>query len=223
VDLLCGFIELGEDFRVFNSCAYFAGGALRCVHRKVYLPTYSIFDEARYFAAGETVRAFDLWADESRLAKASGLGKLRCGAIICEELWHPSVAYLLAQDGAQILLAHSAAVDKGLRDDKGRAAGLHVWEVLACSAAVSSGAFLAWANRVGEEGALRFFGSSFITDPGGRVIARTEPYAEEVKVCEIEFSEVRRARVSTPLLRDERLELTTRELERIMRARFGDK
>ena len=89
VDLFCGFIELGADFRVFNSCAYFAGGALRHVHRKVYLPTYGLFDEARYFAAGDTVRAFDLWADESKLAKASGLGKLRCGAIICEELWHP--------------------------------------------------------------------------------------------------------------------------------------
>lgn len=221
IDLLCGFIELGEDFRVFNSCAYFAGGALRHVHRKVYLPTYSFFDEGRYFGLGETVRAFDLWADESRLAKASGLGKLRCGAIICEELWHPSVAYLLAQDGAQMLLTHSAAIDKGKRDDKGRAAGLQTWEVLLRAAAISSGAFLAWTNRVGEEGALKFFGSSFIADPNGRVIAQAQAYEQELKVCEVDFSEVRRARLTTPLLRDERLDLTTRELERIQRTRFS--
>lgn len=221
VDLLCGFIELGEDFRVFNSCAYFAGGELRHVHRKVYLPTYGIFDEARYFAAGDTVRAFDLWADESRLAKASGMGKLRCGAIICEELWHPSIAYLLAQDGAQMLLAHSAAADKGLRDGQGRAAGLQVWEVLARSAAVSAGVFLAWTNRIGEEGALRFFGSSFIADPGGRIIAQAQAYEQEVKVCAVEFGELPATRVATPLLRDERLELTARELERIQRARFN--
>jgi predicted amidohydrolase len=218
-DLLCGFIELGEDFRVFNSCAYFAGGALRHLHRKVYLPTYGIFDEGRYFAAGETVRAFDLWADGSRLAKASGQGRLRCGVIICEELWHPSVAYLLAQDGAQMLVAQTAAVDKGERDGEGRAAGLQVWETLARAAAVSSRAFLALANRTGAEGELCFFGSSFVVDPDGRVMARARAYAEELKLCEIQFDEVRRARTSMPLLRDERLELTARELARIQHAR----
>jgi predicted amidohydrolase len=222
-DVLCGLIELGEDFRVFNSCAYFAGGALRHLHRKVYLPTYGLFDEGRYFAPGDTVRAFDLWADESKLAKASGLGRLRCGALICEELWHPSVAYLLAQDGAQMLLAHIAGVDKGERDSAGRAAGLGVWEALARAAAVSAGAFLALANRAGAEGELRFFGSSFIADPRGRIRAQAQPYAEELKVCRIEFDEARQTRLGMPLLRDERLELTARELKRIARARFGMK
>ena len=221
IDLLCGFIELGEDYRLFNSCAYFAGGAVRHVHRKVYLPTYGIFEEGRYFAAGDQVRSFDLWADESRLAKASGGGRLRCGVIICEELWHPSVAYLLAQDGAQMLLAQVAAADKGERDGEGRAAGLTSWEALAAAAALSSGAFLALANRTGVEGALRFFGSSFVADPRGRVIGRALPYEEELRVCEIDFGEVRRTRVAMPLLRDERLELTARELGRIQRARFG--
>jgi len=220
VDLLCGFIELGEDFRVFNSCAYLAGGGLRHVHRKVFLPTYGPFNEGRYFAAGETVRAFDLWADESRLAKASGAGRLRCGAIICEELWHPSVAYLLAQDGAQMLLAHIAGADKGERDGEGRAAGLSVWEALATAAAVGSGAFLALANRVGVEGELRFFGSSFVVAPNGRVIDQAAPYEAEQRNCELDFGEVRRTRAAMPLLRDERLELTSRELERIKRARF---
>jgi predicted amidohydrolase len=221
LDLLCGFIELSEDFRVFNSSAYYAGGALRHLHRKVYLPTYGIFEEGRYFAAGGSVRAFDLWADESRLAKASGLGRLRCGVIICEELWHPSVAYLLAQDGAQMLLAHAAATDQGERDDEGRAASLQAWEALAMAAALSSGAFLALVNRTGAEGSLHFFGSSLVVDPRGRMTARALPDEEDVRVWDLDFGEVRRARTAMPLLRDERLELTARELERIRRARFG--
>ncbi len=221
IDWLAGLIELGEDFRIFNSAVYTAGGALRHIHRKVYLPTYGIFDEGRYFAPGDRVRAFDLWSDSSRLAKASGLGRLRCGVIICEELWHPSVAYLLAQDGAHLLLVQTAAVDKGRRTCDGRAEGLKVWEALASAAAVSSGAFLVLVSRTGSEGAGCFFGSSFVVDPQGEVIARALPYEEEVKVCELDFNEVRRARQSMPLLRDERLELTVHELNRIQRARYA--
>ncbi len=220
IDLLAGLIELGEDFRIFNSAVYMAGGAQRHLHRKIYLPTYDIFDEGRYFAPGDTVRAFDLWSDSSCLAKTSGLGRLRCGVIICEELWHPSVAYLLAQDGAHLLLVQTAAVDKGRRTCDGRAEGLKLWEALASAAAVSSGAFLVLVGRTGSEGVGCFFGSSFVVNPYGEVIERALPYEEEVKICELDFDEVRRARQSMPLLRDERLELTARELSRIQRARY---
>lgn len=211
-DVLLGFIEFGEDFRIFNSTLYLAGGSIRHQHRKTYLPTYGRFDEAKYFAAGDTVRAFDLWADESRLAKMSGLGRLRMGALICEELWHASVPWLLAQDGAQLMLVQAAA--SGLDS-------LPAWETLAASVAISYGAFILLANNASSEGDGDYFGRSFIIDPAGRRILHGSSSEPELLFGEVDFDQVRVARIAMPLLRDERLELTARELDRIARKRFG--
>ncbi|MEP7270236.1 MAG: nitrilase-related carbon-nitrogen hydrolase [Acidobacteriota bacterium] len=221
IDVHLGFIEQGDDFRIFNSSLYAARGFVRAVHRKTYLPTYGRFDEGRYFAAGDTVRAFDLCADESRLAKSSGVGTLRTGSIICEELWHPSVAWLLGQDGAQLLLVQAAASVPSGSAPGAVPAALQSWEALAVSAAISCGAFVVVANRVGSEADFNYFGCSFVANPTGEVTARAEGAESKVLLVEADFAEVGRARTSMPLLRDERLDLTGRELERISRRRFG--
>ncbi len=220
IDVHFGFIERGEDFRIFNSSAYAAGGMLRHVHRKTYLPTYGRFDEGRYFAAGDTVRAFDLWADESRLAKSSGAGKLRAGSMICEELWHPSVSWLLGQDGAQLLLVQTAAsqADKVAPGD--RPAALQLWEALAVSAAISCGAFVVVANKAGSETDFNYCGGSFVVNPDGQVTVRAGIVEPQILLFEADFEDVVRARTRMPLLRDERLDLTARELDRISRNRY---
>jgi predicted amidohydrolase len=221
IDIFCGLIELGDDFRVFNTAAYLAGGALRHRHRKIYLPTYGRFDEARYFAPGDQVRAFDLWADASRAAKAAGRGRLRAGAAICEDLWHPSISWLLAQDGAQLLVAHASASDAEVSREGAEPSGISSWEKLAAASAIGGGAFIALANRVGEEEEFHYFGCSFIVNPRGEVVARARAYEEELLICEIDFDLLRQTRMAMPLLRDENLELTSRELDRIKRERFG--
>ena len=220
IDVFCGLIELGDDFRVFNTGAYLAGGALRHRHRKIYLPTYGRFDEGRYFARGDHVRAFDLWADASRAAKAAGRGRLRAGAAICEEMWHPSIPWLLAQDGAQLIVAHASASDAEARREDGEPSGIGSWERLVGASAIGGGAFIALANRVGEEEEFQYFGRSFIVNPHGEVIARAGADEEQLLVCEIDFDLVRQTRIAMPLLRDENLELTSRELDRIKRERF---
>ena len=220
IDVLCGLIELGDDFRVFNTAAYLAGGALRHRHRKIYLPTYGRFDEARYFAPGDNIRAFDLWADSSRAAKAAGRGQLRAGIAICEELWHPSISWLLAQDGAQLIVANASASGAEGRREDGEPSGIGSWEKLAAASAIGGGAFVALANRVGEEEEFQYFGCSFIVNPRGEVIARASAYEEDLLICELDFDLVRQTRIAMPLLRDENLELTSRELDRIKRERF---
>lgn len=224
LDIVFGMVELGEDFRVFNSAICLAGGEIRHRHRKVYLPTYGRFDEGRYFAAGDAIRAFDLWADGSRAAKASGRGRLRAGLLVCEDVWHPSVAWLLAQDGAHLLVAQAAASDAPAVDpgqgEPGEPAGVPAWERLATAAAIGGRLYFALANRAGRERDHRFFGRSFIVDPRGEVIARAPAYEEELMICEIDFDLVKRARFEMPLLRDERLDLTARELRRIRHERF---
>ena len=220
IDVHFSFIELGSDFRIFNACAYAAAGELRHVHRKAYLPTYGRFDEGKYFAAGDSVRAFDLWADESRMAKATGTGSLRAGAIICEDLWHPSVAWLLAQDGAQILIVQAGASQTNVCAPAVPEMSLQRWESMAVSAALSSGAFLVLSNKVGKESDYNYFGSSFVVDPRGQITSRAKLWESELLIAEVDFDEVRRVRAEMPLLRDERLDLDVRELSRIVKTRF---
>src|SRR5262245_60707835 len=76
VALVVGFVEESADFHFYNVAAYIAGGEIRHLHRKVYLPTYGMFDEQRYFARGDKVRTFD-----------APFG--RASLLICEDLWHP--------------------------------------------------------------------------------------------------------------------------------------
>jgi predicted amidohydrolase len=74
---VAGLVEESADHRFFNAAVYFEKGEIRHTHRKVYLPTYGMFDEQRYFAAGDRIRVFD-----------SKFGRL--ALLICEDLWHPS-------------------------------------------------------------------------------------------------------------------------------------
>ena len=104
LDLLVGFVDEDDRHRIFASSAYLSQGKLLHTHRKCYLPTYTLFDEGRYFAWGDDIRAFD-----------TQFG--RVGVLICEDFWHASSPYLLWMDGADILLLVSASPGRGLDQD----------------------------------------------------------------------------------------------------------
>jgi predicted amidohydrolase len=205
VDLLIGFVEVAEDYRFFNSSAYLSQGQVLHIHRKIYLPTYSMFDEARYLAPGDVLRTFD-----TRFGRA--------GVLICEDLWHPSTVYLMAQDGAQILLAASAGPGRGLRQPE-HLGSMLAWEAITRSAAQSYMLYVAYCNRVGSEDGVLFSGGSELIDPFGRCLVKAKTFDEDLCLSTINLLEVRRARTLYPLLRDERLDLTLRELRRIYNKR----
>jgi predicted amidohydrolase len=176
-------------------------GRIVHTHRKVYLPTYGFFDESRYLAAGDVLRAFD-----TRFG--------RMGLLICEDLWHPSTIYLMAQDGAQVLIAPSAGPGRGLRlPDK--LGSMYAWEAITRSAAQSYMQYVVYVNRVGSEDGVMFSGGSELIDPFGRCLVKAKTFDEDLGFGEMDALEVRRARTIYPLLRDERLDLTLRELRRI--------
>lgn len=201
VDLVVGFVEVASDYRFFNSSAYVSQGHIVHIHRKLYLPTYAMFDESRYLAPGDVLRAFD-----TRFGRA--------GILICEDLWHPSTLYLMAQDGAQLLLAVSAGPGRGLRmPDK--LGSIYAWESITRSAAQSYMLYVVYVNRVGFEDGAMFSGSSELIDPFGRCLVKANTFDEDLCLGTIDLVEVRRARTLYPLLRDERLDLTLRELQRI--------
>ncbi|MEE9181513.1 MAG: nitrilase-related carbon-nitrogen hydrolase [candidate division NC10 bacterium] len=201
--IVVGFVEESPDHRFFNTAVYFEGGKLRHVHRKLYLPTYGLFDEHRYFAQGDRMQAFD-----TRFG--------RMALTICEDLWHPSTAYLASLDGAQVILCISASPGRGLRPE-GTFANAAAWEHLNRAYAQLFTCFLCFCNRVGYEDGACFWGGSEVIAPTGEVLAKAPQLDEAFLRVTIDRREVQRERIANPLLRDERLDLTVRELKRITR------
>jgi predicted amidohydrolase len=202
VAFVAGIVEESSDHKFFNSAVYFEDGAIRHVHRKVYLPTYGMFDEQRYFARGDRVRAFD-----------SKFGRL--ALLICEDLWHPSTIYLAALDGALAVLCPSASPLRGIVDQQSQDDNARYWEMLNRVYAETYSLFMIYGNRCGFEDGVGFWGGSEIIDPFGERLAKARYYDEDFIAVDAGFEAVRRKRTMSPLLRDEDLDLTINELLRI--------
>ena len=202
MDVVVGFVEEDRRHRFYIAQAYLSGGEVRHVHHKVYLPTYTLFDEGRYFAWGDTVRAFD-----TRFG--------RVGVLICEDFWHASPPYLLWLDGADVLLLHSASPGRGL-DESDRLSSARWVERINQAYAGLFTTFVVHANRVGFEDGLNFWGGSTVADPNGEFLACAPYFEETLLVREIDLNELHRTRSRLPLLRDERTGLLARELSRIL-------
>jgi predicted amidohydrolase len=206
VDLIVGFAEEVPGHRFYNATAYLSKGRAVHVHRKVYLPTYGMFDEGRDFAAGERFRAF---------ATRNG----PAGMLICEDAWHPSSAWILVQDGAEILFTVSSGPTRGAKPRRG-ITSLPIWHELLRTTAQLQTSFVVYVNRVGYEDGLNFGGGSIALDPFGRTLASLPALTAGVTVAELDGEVLRRARAAYPLLRDENLELVHREVSRIRHERF---
>jgi predicted amidohydrolase len=202
IDVLLGFVEADLRQRFYVSAAYLSQGEVLHIHRKVYLPTYGLFDEGRFFAMGNQIRAFT-----TRFA--------RCGVLICEDFWHASPPYLLWLDGADLMFFLSASPGRGLNQSQRLESARWVEQINQAYASLFT-AFVAHTNRVGFEDGLNFWGGATVFDPNGNLVARG-PYHEEALTCaEIDLDQLHRTRARLPLLRDERTALTQRELERIL-------
>ena len=199
---VAGLVEESADYRFYNAAVYFDAGEIIHVHRKVYLPTYGMFDEQRYFARGDRIRAFDTrWG--------------RCALLICEDLWHPSTVYLAALDGALGVLCPSSSPLRGITEAESQDDNARYWEMINRMYAETFGLFIIYGNRTGFEDGVGFWGGSEILDPFGQRIAKARYYEEEFIAGEINLETVRRKRSMSPLLRDEDLDLTINELMRI--------
>lgn len=201
LDLMVGFIDEDARHRFYISAAYLSQGQILHVHHKVYLPTYGLFDEGRFFAWGDSIRAFDTrWG--------------RVGMLICEDFWHASPPYLLWLDGADLLLFASASPGRGLSIDTKLESAWWVEHVNRAYASLFT-AFVAHTNKVGFEDGLNFWGGATIFDPNGELVAQG-PYQEEaLTVATLDLGQLRRTRARLPLLRDERHALVLREIQRI--------
>ena len=203
MDIVIGFYELWRT-RLHNSALVASlGGAeagIRHVHRKIFLPTYGVFDEERFVEPGESVAAFDTrWG--------------RGAVIVCEDAWHSIVPTIAALDGAQVLLIVSASPARGLMPSEpeggspGRPGSLLRWERTAQGIAAEHGMYVALAQLVGFEGGKGFPGGSLVVGPTGDVLARAPVFEEDVLRVTIDLDEIPRVRAESPLLSDLRARL----------------
>ena len=202
LDLVIGFVDEDDRHRFFIASTYLSGGRVLHVHHKVYLPTYGLFDEGRFFAWGDKVRAFD-----TRFGRA--------GLLICEDFWHASPPYLLWLDGADIMLFSSASPGRGLTDREKLDSARWVERVNSAYASMFT-SFVVHANRVGYEDGLHFWGGATVNDPNGDLLVQGPYFEEALTFVELDLNQLRRTRARLPLLRDERTNLTMSELQRIL-------
>jgi len=169
VDIVVG--AAVRDAKVFrNSALYFSQGKLLSVHNKVHLPNYGMFEEARYFEAGDVFEGF-----VTPNAKVSML--------VCEDLWHAGVHHQLFKENPDYIIALVASPARGFSDD-----GLEIqdqWYALLKSVALHCDAKVIFVNRVGFEDGLGFWGGSCTIDAKARVVNKLQHYEKEIKTFEI--------------------------------------
>ena len=195
LDVVIGFYEVWRT-RLHNAALVATLGGpkagIRHVHRKVFLPTYGVFDEERFVEPGLAVEAFDLdWG--------------RAAVILCEDAWHSLMPTIAALDGAQVLVIPSASPARGVSpapEGDGRPENVSRWERTVQAIASEHGYYVVLAQLVGFEGGKAFLGGSCVVDPRGEVLARAPIFEDALLQVEVDLDEVTRARAETPLLSD---------------------
>lgn len=192
-DLVLGFYERHRH-RLYNSAVYLEAGpdawVPRHVHRKIFLPTYGLFDEARFVEPGSAVAAFD-----TRFG--------RFGMLICEDAWHALPGTILAVDGAELILVPSASPARDFEPNPGgRPANLERWDRIAPGMAAEHGVFVAVSQLVGSEGGKLFPGGSLVAGPDGRVLERGPLFEDGLTSASLDPTALVRVRSSAPLLSD---------------------
>jgi NAD+ synthase (glutamine-hydrolysing) len=195
LDIALGFYEVHGN-RLYNSGLYATlGGSdagIRHIHRKIFLPTYGVFDEERFVEAGRSVQAFDTrWG--------------RAAMLICEDAWHSFTPMLAALDGAQLIIIPSASPARGVvtsDDTAGRPVSLARWARLAQDISGEHGVYVALPQLVGFEGGKAFPGGSILAGPRGDILAQAPVFQEAIIPAVLDFEEITRARADLPLLAD---------------------
>ncbi|MCO1661099.1 nitrilase-related carbon-nitrogen hydrolase [Pseudonocardia humida] len=201
--VLLGFPEAQtHGLHTYNSSAYFADRKLVHVHRKLYLPNYSIFEERKHFLPGQTSRAYPV-----------GNGRHRAATLICNDAWQPQLAFLSVQDGAHILLVPAASGQSSFPEHYN---AREYWEGITRFYGRMYQLFVVFVNRVGTEGQLRFWGGSHVIDPWGEMVGECAESSEDLLVVDIDLAEVRRRRRGIPLVREARLGMLRREIDRLL-------
>jgi predicted amidohydrolase len=197
--VVVGLCEEGRGYQTYNSAAYLEGGVLRHLHRKLYLPNYRIYEERKHYNPGQHMRAFD-----------TNFGRM--AMLICNDAWQTFLPFIAVQDGAQVLIIPAASgpyPHPELLDTRG------YWRGITRFYARMLESYVIFVNRVGKQDDLTFWGYSHVVDPWGTVVAEAPVHEEALITVDIDLGNVRRRRREVPLVKEARLALLARELNRL--------
>lgn len=202
--VLVGAVERCENAVPYNTASLIERGTVTFVHRKIYLPTYGMFDEGRYFGRGNRVETFVVkgW---------------RVAVLICEDLWHPMLTYLAALQGVHAVVVMAAAPGRGAwsgGEEGGFFASSDAWERIARTYAQLYGIYVIICNRCGVEGAVTFAGESIVVGPDANIMVRAGIDEEHLAVT-LDSAALTAARRPYAHIRDEDVALALREIQRL--------
>ncbi|NSL53311.1 nitrilase-related carbon-nitrogen hydrolase [Calidifontibacillus erzurumensis] len=206
IDCIFGFVEAGKGDQIFNSAALIKNGSVSTIQRKIYPTTYGIFEEGKYFARGKKV-------------KVDQIKEFTTSMLICNDVWHPSLAHIAAHQHCSLLVALINSPEGGLGSKFSSAQG---WERVGQFYAQIYGCYVVLVNRVGKEDDISFYGNSKVIDPFGQVVVQCPFKDEAIQICEIEYRHVKEVRRVLPTMRDEDIDLTIRHLQDIARSEYED-
>lgn len=244
ISIICGLVEEGDNSAIYNAAAYIEDGEVKFTHRKVYLPTYGIFEELRYFTPGRTCKTH-----ETKLG--------RIGLLVCEDLWHLSLPLTQSLDDAQVIFGIAASptklgtdMDELLTDTTSLEIGIleHIYKTLGTkfdsfkefmnnvtadsdeivklknyyvnsdhhkTYARLLSLFIVFCNRVGYEDGVNFWGGSEIVNPFGKVLNLAKFIDEDIIYSDIDLGEITRSRRLAGHFLDENLNLTIENLVKV--------
>jgi predicted amidohydrolase len=200
IDICLGSVWQDSNLGLSNALLYLSKGKLKAVHEKVYLPTYGLFDETRYFKPGQQ----GVTLVETPFGTAA--------LLVCEDAWHAALPLSAALKGAKLLLVASSSPARGLMHGSEQTPlGItQHWRTLMGAWALTLGVHVAYCNRVGFEEGVGFWGGSFALAPDSSLLAEGPLLKQAQVVLEMNPADVRRARLAGPHLRDEKLDLNVR-------------
>jgi len=205
IDIVVGINERSETslYDRYNAAFYFSKKTLLHRHRKLFLVNYAVFEEAKHYAPGNNLQAFD-----------TDLGRF-C-MLVCNDVWHSPSPYIAALDGAEIMIVLANSARGTLKDRLNIPAA---WEHMNRAYSAMLGFYTIFVNRVGVRrdiyGEYPYWGGSEVIDAQGEVVVKA-PYHEEALIfAEIDIAEVSLQRYRAPLVRDARLWLYQQEIDRL--------
>ena len=191
IDICCGFYE-NHNGTYHNSALYATlggdGPAIAHVHRKMFLPTYGVFDEERFLSRGRHLGVFPTPFGPAAI-------------LICEDAWHSIMPTIAALKGARLLIVPSASPGRGLAGD-GMLESMERWRATLTLTASEHGVYILYAGLTGFEGGKGMSGGSSITSPRGELLATLDELSVAILRATLDPAEIDLARATLPLLGD---------------------
>jgi N-carbamoylputrescine amidase len=192
IDIICGFYENADG--TYHNSALFAtlsgaGAAIRHVHRKMFLPTYGVFDEERFLSRGRRLDVFE-----------GTFG--RTAMLICEDAWHSIMPTIAALKGARAIVIPSASPGRGIGGERGMLESVERWRSILTTIASEHGVYVLYAGLTGFEGGKGMSGGSCIVSPRGDILASLDELSGAILRATLDSAEVDLARATLPLLGD---------------------